>query len=334
MSDVTPTRPTEPAKNARRISVRTATWLAWSLWAACVVLIMLALVLDFMTEEVPFYVGLRFPPGFAVPMGVLSLAYPAVGALIASRLPANPIGWIFCGLGLIYAMLRFTGAYADYALLESFGWPGGKSAAWFSTWIGFAASPALGVFLMLLFPGGRLPSRRWRILRWVTVVGAGMTALGFAFMPGELLNHRYVVNPFGIVGVIGPMVTTYELFGASRVLGMALLLASLLAALLSVLLRLRHARGDERQQLKWFLYAAVPLTVLGSLDGLDVMVAYATTDFMFMFPQPVYMLHSLGLFPSIVYAEVSASLLVPVCTYIAILRYNLYDIDVVINRTL
>jgi hypothetical protein len=87
----------------------TAAWLAWSVWAACVVLITLALVLDFTTEELPLDVGgLRYHPGFAVLTGVLSLAYPAVGALIASRLPTNPIGWIFCGLGLIYVTQRFT----------------------------------------------------------------------------------------------------------------------------------------------------------------------------------------------------------------------------------
>jgi two-component system NarL family sensor kinase len=334
VNDSTPANQTALARDAG-IGTRAATRLAWSLWAVCVVLIGLALLLDFMTEEVPFDMGgVRFHPGFALLTGVLSLAYPAVGALIASRLPANPIGWIFCGLGLVYALQRFTRAYADYALLASFGLPWGGLAAWFSTWVGLAANPTLGVFLMLLFPGGRLPSRRWRVLRWATIVGAVMTALGFAFMPGELLTHRYVNNPFEIVGVVGNVLTTYELFGASRLLGMTLLLASLLAALLSVVLRMRRARGDERQQLKWFLFAAAPLTVLGGLGGLDVMVAYATTDFMSVFPQPVYMLHSLDLLLPIVYAEVSASLLVPICTYVAILRYNLYDIDVVINRTL
>jgi hypothetical protein len=181
------------------MSRRTAAWLAWSLWAVCVVLITLALVLDFMTEEYSLIEsGLRYYPGFAVLTGVLSLAYPTVGALIASRLPTNPIGWIFCGLGLLYVAQRFTTAYADYALLENIALPWGESVAWFSTWIGFA-TPTLNVFLMLLFPGGRLPSRRWGIVVWVTVLGAAMTALGFAFMPGILVTHRYVDNPFGVV---------------------------------------------------------------------------------------------------------------------------------------
>jgi hypothetical protein len=166
---------------------------------------------------------------------------------------------------------------------------------------------------------------------WVTILGAAITALGYAFMPGILVTHRYVDNPFGVVGVIGLKLTTFAFFGASRILGMTLLLISILAALFSVILRQRHARGDERQQLKWFMFAAVPLTVLGSLDGLDTIVANFTTDFMF---HPVYTLYSLGLLVPLVYVEVLALLVLPVCTYIAILRYNLYDIDILINRTL
>jgi hypothetical protein len=313
------------------MSHRTAAWLAWSVWAVCAVLITLALVLDFMTEELPFAdVGFRLSPGFAVITGVLSLAYPAVGALIASRLPTNPIGWIFCGLGLLYVAQRFTTAYADYALLENIALPWGESVAWFSTWTGFA-NATLGAFLMLLFPGGRLPSRWWRIVVLMTILGAAITALGVAFMPGILFTHRYVENPFEVVGVIAPKLTTYSFFGASRILGSTLLLISLLAALFSVILRLRHARGDERQQLKWFMFAAVPATVLGSLDWLDSIVANFTTDFMF---QPVYILYTSGLWLPNIYAGALALLVIPVCTYIAILRYNLYDIDLVINRTL
>jgi hypothetical protein len=313
------------------MSRRTAAWLAWSVWAVCVVLITLALALDFTTKELPLEVGgFRYDPGFAVLTGVLSLAYPAVGALIASRLPTNPIGWIFCGLGLIYVTRRFTTAYGDHFSLETVALPWGEFAAWFSTWIGFAG-PTLAVFLMLLFPGGRLPSRRWRIVVWLTVLGAAMSAIGFAFMPGILPTHTHLVNPFEIVGVIYGKLTTYQFFGVSRLLGMTLLSTSILAALFSVILRLRHARGDDRPQIKWFLFAAVPLTVLGTLDQLDTIVTLFTTDFMF---RPVYILYSWGLLVLVVYVQVLALLLVPICTYIAILRYNLYDIDVVVNRTL
>src|SRR5215218_1599046 len=313
------------------MSHRTAEWFAWSLWAVCVVLVTLALVLGFITAKsvIPFPAGERYGPGLAVLTGVLSRAYPTVGALIASRLPANPIGWIFCSLGLLYDAERFTTAYADYALLQNFTLPWGEYAAWFSTWIGFA-SPTLGVFLLLLFPGGRLPSRRWRIVAWVTALGAASAALGDAFMPGLLFTHYYVDNPFGIVGVIGGKVTTYGFFGASRYLGRALLLTSIFVALLSLILRLRHARGNERQQLKWFFFAAVPLTVFLSLIELMI-VANFTTD-------PC--IHLCGtqwlwqVFRAVRYVSILALLIVPVFTYIAILRYHLYDIDVVINRTL
>jgi hypothetical protein len=131
------------------MSRRTAAWLAWSLCAVCVVFITLALVLDFMTEELTFLEGgFRLSPGFAVLTGMLSLAYPTVGALIASRLPTHPVGWIFCGMGLLYTAQRFGTAYADYALLENFAFPGGEYVAWFSGLIDFSGLVLAGVFLM------------------------------------------------------------------------------------------------------------------------------------------------------------------------------------------
>src|SRR5215204_4737818 len=235
------------------MSRRTAAWLAGSVLAVCVVLITLALVLDFMTEELPLEVGgFRYDPGFALLTGVLSLAYPTVGALIASRLPTNPIGWLFCGMGVIYTAGRFTGAYADYALVENFAFPGGESVAWFASCLWFAGL-TLGVFLILLFPDGRLPSRWWRLVAWAALLGVALAVLGFGFMPDNLIvSHLYVQNPFGVIGIIGGL-TTYELFGASRFLGMTLLLSSSLAALISPILRLHRTRGIERQQIKWFL---------------------------------------------------------------------------------
>ncbi len=316
-------------QNIGGMSRRTAALLAWSLWAVCVVLVTLALVLDFITDQsvMDFYAGERYDPGFALLTGVLSLAYPTVGALIVSRLPANPIGWIFSGLGLVYDAEHFATAYADYALLQNVALPWGEYAAWFSTWIGFVY-PTLGVFLLLLFPSGRLPSRRWRIVAWAALLGAALTALGDAFMPGGLFTHYYVENPFGIVGVIGGKLTTYAFFGVSRDLGHALLLASNFVALLSLILRLRHARGNERQQLKWFLFAAVPLTVFLSVFELMI-VANFTTD-----PGCNFCYALWEVFRAVRYVSVLALLVVPVFTYIAILRYRLYDIDVVINRTL
>src|SRR5918994_1735391 len=223
------------------MSHRTAAWLAWSLWAVCVVLIGLALLLDFLTSEVipAGLPGQRPGPGFALLTGLLSLAYPTVGALIASRLPTNPIGWIFCGMG---------------------------------------------VFLILLFPDGRLPSRWWRLVAWAALLGVALAVLGFGFMPDKLIvTHPYVENPFGVIGVIGGGLTTYELFGASRFLGVMLLLTSSLAALLSLILRLHHTRGIERQRITWFLFAAVPLTVFLGLIELDLLILNLAYDFYLRF---------------------------------------------------
>src|ERR687897_2626367 len=187
------------------MSQRTAAWLAWSLWALCVALIALTLLLDFLTGEViPAGVpGERPGLGFAVLTGVLSLAFPMVGALIASRLPTNPIGWLFCGVGVLYTAGRFTSAYADYALGENFAFPGGEYVAWFSSCLWFAV-PTLGVFLILLFPDGQLPSRWWRLVAWAALLGAALAVLGTAFIPDYLIvSHPYVENPFGVIGVIG-----------------------------------------------------------------------------------------------------------------------------------
>ena len=216
---------------------------------------------------------------------MISLAFPTVGALIASRLPANPIGWIFCGMGLLYTAQRFTKAYADYALLENFAFPGGEYMAWFSTLVEFSVPILAGVFVMLLFPDGHLLSRRWRIVAWTAVLGAVLNALDDAFYPGYLFTHTYVDNPFGVVGVIGGGVTTYEFFTASALVGETLLLTSSLAALFSLFVRLHRARGDERQQLKWFLYAAVPAGVCFSF----VLLSFIVLDFTeLVFTHPSY----------------------------------------------
>ena len=300
------------------------------------VLITLALLLDFTTPEFSLpRPGERADPVLAVLMGLLSLAYPTVGALIASRLPNNPIGWTFCGAGLLYTAQRFSIAYADYALLENFGSPGGETVAWFSTWVGLAGPVLAGVFLMLLFPNGRLISRHWLTVAWVALFGAALLALGSAFTPGQLRTHSFVWNPFGVGGYSGGAFPTYKVFSASTVLGTMLLLMSTLAALFSLILRMHRARGDERQQLKWFLFAAVPATPCLSVVLADVIFHHLTTYFL-VFENSPYWTGIWGwqflVFMS--YIAVYAALAVPVVTYIAILRHRLYHIDRLINRTL
>jgi hypothetical protein len=296
----------------------------------CVALIALALLLSsFLTDELPPYVD-RLSPGLAVLAGALSLVYPTVGALIVSRLPSNLIGWIFCGLGLLYAARRFALAYTDYTLVAFpplGGWPGVEAAAWFSDYALFPVLILAGVFLLLLFPDGRLPSRRWSIVTWVAIFGAATTALAYAFWPGELINHPYIINPFGVEISIGEY-TTDTIFAAILLLGMPLLWASSMAALVSSILRMHRARGYERQQFKWFLYAAVPAVVCLTPFLLGVIL--------FVFPTVGSGYYELpwGIIDAMLFVAGLALLVLPVFTFIAILRYRLYDIDAVINRTL
>jgi hypothetical protein len=312
------------------MSHRKAAWLAWSLWAGCVALLGLALLLDFLTSEVlpPGPLGERPGPTLAVLTGVLSLAFPTVGALIASRLPTNPIGWIFCGVGLLYTAQRFNTAYADYALLENLAFPGGEYVAWFSGLVDFSGPILAVVFVMLLFPDGHLLSRRWRIVAWAAACGAVLTELYDAFYPDYLSTHSYVWNPFAVVDLVGGF-TPDELFIGSAVVGETLLLTSILAALFSLFVRLHRAWGDERQQLKWFLYASVPAVVCFSF----ILLSYIIVDFTEVVFGTPFIPFS-GSYDDVHYIAAFALLIVPVFTYIAIVRYRLYDIDVVINRTL
>jgi signal transduction histidine kinase len=330
------------------LSARGATRLAWSLWVACVALIALALFLDFLrTDDILSYPwqirrnDRTLYPLYAILTGMLSLVYPTIGALIVSRLPRNPIGWIFCGVGLLYQLHHFALAYANFAVAENFALPWGEYAAWFSTWVGFAGLILAGVLLMLLFPDGRLLSRRWQVVAWVAVLGAALTVLADGFYPARLATHGYVENPLGAMGAVGRELTTYGSLASSKVLASALLLVSTLAALFSPLVRLQRARGDERQQLKWFLYAAVPAAVCLTAYLLEVMISNYTMHSMLntmstfnILSSEQYDVSGYDVFYATSYVPAFALLILAVFTCVAILRYKLYDIDLLINRTL
>src|SRR5215213_6541443 len=326
------------------VNTRTATRLAWSLWVVCVALISLALLFDFHHAEdivsYPWQIRIHnrvVYPLYAVLTATLSLVYPTIGALIVSRLPRNPIGWIFCVVGLLYQLHHFALAYSNYAVAEDFALPWGEYAAWFSLWVGFAGLILAGVFLMLLFPDGHLLSRRWQVVAWAAVMGATLAALADGFYPGRLATHGYIENPLGVVGIIGQELTTYGFLGTSKILASALLLVSTLAALFSPLVRLRRASGDARQQLKWFLYAAVPVAVCLSAFLVEVMISNYAMILMFQTWGTLDINvgnRSYNLFHVSSYVPAFALLLLAVFTCVAILRYRLYDIDRLINRTL
>ncbi len=265
----------------------------------------LAVLLDLYTPPVPARHGLNFEVLAGVPL----LVYPTVGAILVSRRPKNLVGWILCGMGLIFEVHAFAGAYADYTLFAHPGsLPGGIIMLWLTEWLAFPGVTMGTVLLVLLFPNGRPLARGWWAVVWMAVGGAALWALWGATWARPFYLYRSIDNPFGIGGGLGAALETLGSFG------IVLVLVSLLASVLSVFVRLDNARGEERQQIKWFAYAAAVL--IGS----------------FLFGVPAAQAIG-GPAAAAVFLVIGLSG-VPVAIGIAVLRYRLYDIDLLINRTL
>src|SRR5919107_2515371 len=245
------------------MSARATYWLAWCLWLLCVALISFALLFHFLASPTT---PTDNPPALTAFMRALSLAFPTVGALVASRRPENPIGWIFCGTGLLYGVQAFASGYADYVL------PGGEFMAWISGGIGVPVLPLAGVLLVLLFPNGKLLSRKWQPVVWMAACGSAMLALGAALDPGSLMFQPTFDNPLGFGGDIGKLGSSESIDARGVVeilvrVGFFFVLVSWLFAVAAMITRMDQARGAERQQLKWFVYT-VALLVVGFLAAL------------------------------------------------------------------
>jgi hypothetical protein len=234
---------------------------------------------------------------------VTAAGIAGIGALVASRRPSNPIGWIFCGAGLMLELSSFGQAYAGRAVEESGSLPAGEAVGWVAEWSWVPALGAMLVFVFLLFPDGRLPSPRWRPVALLGSAAVVLLVVEEALRPGGLENSAYD-NPIG-VEALGETLRIAE-YPTLAVFG-----AAVVASVASVPLRLRHARGDERQQLKWFAYGA-------AVAGAAVLSA-----------GPLW--ETVPELRIVVYAGLMTLILAIV---IGILKHRLYDIDVVINRTL
>jgi hypothetical protein len=271
-------------------SQRLPTWLAWALCALTLMLTALNFLLIALnvSSNVPAYV-------FWPELTSIAVGYSMIGAIIASRLPNHPIGWICCAIGLIAAVDHFGGEYSLYALLAlPHPLPGGEAMLWLQGWF-WMLFIGLIVFLLLLFPTGRLPSSRWRTFAWVSgaVIAAGVI-------------WSSVISPD--VGFNVP---------PSPVQLSVLLLGGVAAA--SVVVGRRGARRVERQQIKWLLYVG-PIFFVAS--GLHIGFYYFWLAG-----------GSWGLWASYLLVIVGG-LSVPTAIGVAILRYRLYEIDLIVNRTL
>jgi len=225
---------------------------------------------------------------------VLSVGYSVIGAVIASRLPNHPVGWICCAIGFVAAVDHFGGEYAVYALLaHPENLVGGKAMLWLQSWF-WMLFIGLIVFLLLLFPTGRLPSSRWRPFAWasVAIISAGVI---YSSVISPDVRPDAPPNPIQLL----------------------VLFLGLVAAA-SVVVGRRGARGVERQQIKWLLYAA-PVLFVGEFIKFPAAFSLVGASWSLWVGSLLVAVGGLG---------------GPVAIGVAILRYRLYEIDSIINRTI
>jgi signal transduction histidine kinase len=273
--------------------------LAWLLWALSLVLVVLFGVVAVSHREIntDLNIALNAHDAFT------ALVFPAVGALIASRRKENPIGWILLAIGLSAGASAVANVYAGEVPIGSPASPAGANAVkWFNSWVWVPEWFLFVTFLLFLFPDGSLPSPRWKWLGRLGGVGMGLLILGGMLSPDAPGLAGYD-NPIGLgsgVDVLLPV-------------GLALFLVTAIASVVALVMRFRRSAGEEREQMKWFAYAGVATLVLRLVDltvGRGANAAH----------------------PLVALGFVAVPLL-PVATGIAIFRYRLYDIDVVINKT-
>jgi hypothetical protein len=264
-----------------------------------------------------FSASARFDPGLGmiVLFALLAFTFTTVGAVVASRRPENPIGWIFCAGGLVLSVTVSAIDYADYALQASSALlPGVQYAAWIGSWALVPTLLLVATMLFLLFPDGKLSSREWGFVAWTAVIASVMGALGDALGRENVGSYLgFIANPVAVGGTVDNIVDTLGGFG------LVLLALCFLASVAAPFVRLSQARGQERQQIKWFAYAAAMM-----VSGLLVIALLGTG-----YSALSELMWDLGwLVGTLGFA------FLPVATAIAILEYRLYDIDRIINRTL
>jgi MFS family permease len=271
-----------------------AFWRAWSVWAVSVA-VTATTVGYTVLHPLPAKLASQFGSAGDGLLGVVFVAaFATVGALLAWKRPGNPIGWLLSAIGLAYAV------GISSVLLAHF--PRTLTLAVWLGWI-FLLGIGLCVFVVLLFPTGHLPSRRWRPVAWAAGAGVAGWVLGSTFAPTILSYSPSMRNPVGLTGPAG------NIFKITGLGGELLIPATGLAAVLSLAFRYRHASTAERAQLKWLVYAGA-LVVAAALAGAPV---------------------ANNLQNALLSGAVA---LVPVAIGIAVLRYRLYDIDRIISRTL
>ena len=278
------------------MTARAASRLAWGIAALSLLLF---------AGGVVVYAATGGVEGHRVFSLAIVVVFSSVGALIVSRQPRNPIGWIFCGAAFAGGLSTLADAYANYWLDGKGGWkPLAEAAAAYETlgWIPSVLVPI--TFLLLLFPDGRLLTRRWRRVAWCAALGTIGSFVTQALIPGPLEDYPQLDNPYAIDSGVVELV---------QGLSALLLLVAVVGSPLSLFLRMRRASPTEREQIKWLVWAGAVAAVTFAIGaaGYDVWGKEISNA-----------------------AILTSVLGLAVATGVAILKYRLYDIDVVINRTL
>jgi signal transduction histidine kinase len=278
---------------------------AVGLAVVCTLLSVVGLTFEFLTRSTPFTVDFGSRASTTA-TAVVFMALPIVGALVARRRPDNPIGWLFIAIGATMAIWVFADGLAIYSLRTHPGsFAGGTALAWLASWVWVVGWTLTGI-AFLVFPTGRLLSRRWRLaVGLLVVVGAGVV-LSTALADGHFENYRFADNPLGTIRF------GFSLYTLKVIDVLALAVAGV-PAVASLIVRARRAGTEERQQIKWVTWAAA-VTVFVILGFTIVRALGARVDWL----------------ESVV---LSVGILVPVSAGFAVLKYRLYGIDLVINKT-
>jgi signal transduction histidine kinase len=298
--------------NARPVAI--------GLVAIYVVLWAIRLVLGISTGSLADQPGWALDLIYDVAAIVFSTLILLVGWTIVTRQPKNTIGWLLMLIPILGIFGFVVGDYATQALVTDPGsLPFGRAVAWFDRWL-IVAVLAIFIPLFLLFPDGRLPSRRWRPALWLVIVAPLLTIVAFAVTPGPMtgafadLEHVTVTNPLGIDALAGSINVI------TPVVGIATLVSAFLAGA-AIIVRYRHASGEVRQQILWLAFVGVAFLV-ELVAGFVLMAILGDQS---------SASDSVG---NVLFTVLSLTLLggIPIACGVAILKYHLYDLDVVIRK--
>ena len=289
------------------------TWLlAWSLAGLSVIVFVAGIPLYMLTSPA----GVTGTIGELLG-GSLFLAFPVVGALIAARRPRNPIGWILLADGLLWNLSGTMDYYSDYGAASSGSLPFVVGMATINNWLWVPAVGLLGTYAFLLFPDGKLPSRRWLPLAWLSGAMIVLVGIQVGLTPGQLEGLEGVRNPWGVL--------VFPWMKSMPYLLVPLFLLCMVLSVFSLVLRFRRSRGEKRQQIKWIAFGASLVGFLYLIAMLGSIVYPQETWFAPGSPRWLIVLE---------YAALLSFPVIPTAIGFAVLRYRLYDIDVVINRAL